>query len=94
MGLAVMLFIVYMLIDSISNEGLVNAYCQKYAKENSPKSLDAGLYFRDKGSEQDFYDECLEAYEGATVRQILVKYLTGDTEPKVDDEYIDPSDPL
>lgn len=64
-------FGVYFVATNYTNDALISNHCRTYASENTKRKLDQGYMARDKASEQETYELCLEQKAGSTVYEIL-----------------------
>ena len=86
--LALVVMIGYMLLHAVSGEALANIYCRNQAQEEAPRSMDAGMSFRNRDVEIDYFRECIDELEKATLAEVLVKYSgKEDKTSNLDEDY-------
>lgn len=68
-------FVVYTALQFMPGDSLAQTYCSKKAQDETQRVYNAGLRVRDRETEQENFEVCIEEVEGEKLGQVLYRYL-------------------
>lgn len=66
--------LIYFGLDNMSGKNLAQSYCHGKAKNETQRVYNSGFAFRDKETESENTQLCLDSLEGASLAKVLVEY--------------------
>jgi hypothetical protein len=72
-------------MSEVSSDGFTNSYCNRWSQENTERMFVEGWRARDRDSEEDLFDVCIDQAGKDSVLKILMRSVYG-PDPEIEEE--------
>lgn len=71
----VLFFVVITFLEFTPGDNLANTYCAKRAQEETRRVRNNGMRFRDRATEKENFDICMEQFDNPTLGDVILVFF-------------------